>query len=520
MANPLKKLAGETAIYGLSTILARIINFFFVPIYTRILTTDGYGSYAEIMSYIAVFQVVLVLGLETGCFKFASRGTTQAADLPPGEKADNPHTVFSTALSTVTTLSVFFFAACWLFGGNISSAMGYPGYSKMIVYVGGILALDAITAILFARLRYQQKALKFALFKSIKIVSELGFNLILFFVVPKYMASHPGNFLTAFIPEQIHFSYIIFAVFLSCVLCFLLFIPDLLKIKFSFSKSLWKRMMIYSIPLMIANLPGIINESADRFLFRFLVGDGITGEGWKADLGVYQAAIKLAVIMNLFIQMFRYAAEPFFFSRYREKGSNELYAKVMEYFVAFCMLIFLGIVFYMDILGLILGKDFRSALGTVPIMLIAYMVLGMLFNVSMWYKLSGQTKYAVIITLLGLGVTIVGNLAFMPLFSYWASVWVHLASCVAMLLLSAYLGQKYYPIPYKWKRILSYVAVGVVLYIVALGFQFGLEKITGRCAGIGDTPMLIAKLAFNSILLGVFLVFLQKKTHILSSIRK
>ena len=232
------------------------------------------------------------------------------------------------------------------------------------------------------------------------------------------------------------------------------------------------------------------------------------------------AAIKLAVIMNLFIQMFRYAAEPFFFSRYKEKGSNELYAKVMEYFVAFCMLIFLGIVFYMDILGLILGKDFRSALGTVPIMLIAYMVLGMLFNVSMWYKLSGQTKYAVIITLLGLGVTIVGNLAFMPLFSYWASVWVHLASCVAMLLLSAYLGQKYYPIPYKWKRILSYVGVGVALYIVALAFQFGLEKITGRTAGIGDTPMLIVKLAFNTILLIAFLAFLQKKTHILSSIRK
>ena len=520
MANPLKKLAGETAIYGLSTILARIINFFFVPIYTRILTTEGYGSYAEIMSYIAVFQVVLVLGLETGCFKFASRGTTTESGTDTGEKTDNPHTVFATALSTVTSLAIFFFAGCWLFSGNISSAMGYPGYSTMIVYVGGILALDAITAILFARLRYQQKALKFAVFKSIKIVSELGFNLLLFFVVPKYMASHPGNFLTAFIPEQIHFSYIIFAVFLSCVLCFILFIPDLLKIRFKFDKMLWKRMMIYSIPLMIANLPGIINESADRFLFRFLVDDGITGEGWKADLGVYQAAIKLAVIMNLFIQMFRYAAEPFFFSRYKEKGSNELYAKVMEYFVAFCMLIFLGIVFYMDIIGLILGKDFRSALGTVPVMLIAYMILGMLFNVSMWYKLSGQTKYAIIITLLGLGVTIVGNLIFMPLFSYWASVWVHLASCLAMLLLSAYLGQKYYPIPYKWKSILSYIAVGVALYLIAVGLQFGLEKITGRSATLQDTPMLIAKLTVNTILLGVFLVFLQKKTHILTSLRK
>ncbi len=518
MANPLKKLAGETAIYGLSTILARLINFFFVPIYTRILPPEGYGSYAEIMSYIAVLQVVLMLGLETGCFKFASKGTTTEIDTEADKKHNN--TVFSTALTTVISIAVFCLALSGLFGNSISSAMGYTGYSKMIIYIGGILALDAITAILFARLRYQQRALKFALFKSIKIVGELVFNLLLFYVAPKYMASHPNNFLTAFIPEQVHFSYIIFAVLLSCILCFILFIPDLLQIKFKFDKSLWKKMMLYSLPLMIASLPGTINESADRFLFRFLVDNGITGEGWKADLGVYQAAIKLAVIMNLFIQMFRYAAEPFFFSRYKEKGSNELYAKVMEYFVAFCILIFLGVVFYIDILGLILGKDFRSALGTVPIMLLAYMILGMLFNVSMWYKLSGQTKYAVTITLLGLGVTIVGNLIFMPLFSYWASVWVHLASCLAMLLFSAYLGQKYYPIPYKWKQIISYIVLGIALYVVAVAIQFAIEKITGRYATVQDPSMLLVKLCINTILIGIFLFFLQKKTHIISLIKK
>ena len=520
MANPLKKLAGETAIYGLSTILARIINFFFVPIYKRILTTDGYGSYAEIMSYIAVFQVVLVLGLETGCFKFASKGVTTKEGVDAGKDEKFNNTVFSTALSTVTTIAVFFFGMTLLFGGNISSAMGYEGYSKMIVYVGGILALDAITAILFARLRYQQKALKFALFKSIKILSELGFNLLLFFVVPAYFKSHPQSALGHLIPTTIHFSYIIFAVFLSCVVCFILFIPDLLKIKFSFNKSLWKKMMIYSLPLMIANLPGIINESADRFMFRFLVKDSITGAGWLADLGVYQAAIKLAVIMNLFIQMFRYAAEPFFFSRYKEKGANELYAKVMEYFVAFCMLIFLGIVFYMDIIGLILGKDFRSALGTVPIMLLSYMILGMLFNVSMWYKLSGETKYAIVITLLGLGVTVVGNLIFMPFFSYWASVWVHLASCLIMLFVSTYLGQKHYPIPYRWREIIKYIGFGVILYLISVFIQLGIEKATGRNMDLTDTNMLILKMAVNTVLMVAFLVFLQKKTHILKLIRR
>lgn len=497
MANPLKRLAGETAIYGLSTILARIINFFFVPIYTRILSTDGYGSYTEIMSYIAVLQVVLTLGLETGCFKFAAKGVTGGA--VSDDDRMRGHRIFSTALSTVATVSVAFFIMMWAFGGSISSAMGYEGCATMIVYAGGILALDSFTAILFAKLRYEQKALKFALLKSVKIVSELGFNLLLFFVVPKYFLSHPHSALGAFIPTEVHFSYIVFAVFLSCVVCFALFIPDMLKIKFAFDRTIWKKMMIYSVPLMIAGLPGIVNESADRFMFRFLVG-----EGWRADLGVYQAAVKLAVIMNLFIQMFRYAAEPFFFARYKEKGANDLYAKVMEYFVAFCMLIFLGIVLYIDILGFILGKDFRGALGTIPVILLSYMVLGIMFNVSMWYKLSGQTKYAITITLLGLGVTIVGNLIFMPRFSYLASVWVHLASCIVMLLYSARLGRKYYPIPYDWKRISGYVVAGLAVYAVAEG----IDALTG-------CESLLLRLSVNTLLIGAYLLYLLRVTGIL-----
>lgn len=496
MANPLKKLAGETAIYGLSTILARIINFFFVPIYTRVLSQGGYGSYAEIMSYIAVFQVVLVLGLETGCFKFAA-------------DSSNPNKVFSTALSTVTIVSLFFFALVWIFSPNISIAMGYEGLHRMIIYVGGILALDSFTAILFARLRQQQKALKFALFKAIKILSELGFNLILFFGVPAYFASHPTSALSYFIPTQIHFSYIIFAVFLSCVVCFILFIPDLLKVRFGIDKSLWKKMMLYSLPLMIASLPGVINESADRFLFRALVGEGYTGGGWAADLGVYQAAVKLAVIMNLFIQMFKYAAEPFFFARYKEKGSKELYATVMEYFVIFCMFIFLGVVFYKDILGLILGPQFRGALGTLPVILLSYIILGMLFNVSMWYKLSGQTKYAVTITLLGLGVTIVGNLLFMSMFSYKASVWVHLVSCLVMLIYSTLLGNKYYPIPYNWKKILSFALVAIGLFLLSQGIMH-----------LIGSPKLGLVLGINTVLIIIYLLYVEKRTGLMKSILK
>ncbi len=491
----LKKLAGETAIYGLSTILARMINFFFVPIYTRILTTGEYGSYSEIMSYIAVLQVVLVLGLETGCFRFAN-------------KVEDSSKPFGTAFTTVSGISFLFFALMWLFSDSIASAMGYAGYGKMILYTGGILALDSITAILFARLRFLQKALKFAVFKTVKILSELGFNLLLFFVVPGYLADNPHSFILNFIPANADFSYIIFAVFLSCVMCALLFIPDILRMKVSFNKGLWREMMIYSIPLMVAGLPGIVNESFDRILFRFFAPDGAI---WRADLGEYQAAVKLAVIMNLFIQMFRYAAEPFFFARGKNK---ELLAQVMEYFTAFCVLIFLGVTLYMDIIGLILGKDFRGALGTVPFMLISYMLLGMLFNVSMWYKLSGETRYAINITLVGLAVTVVVNIVFMPLFSYWASVAAHVLSCLVMLVYSVWLGNRHYYIPYDWKKICRYVLCGLLIFAISVVLQ-QLVFIRGN---------LVLKLGINTLLLLGYMAAVVKMNggagRILSGIRK
>ncbi|MEG0518099.1 MAG: oligosaccharide flippase family protein [Bacteroidales bacterium] len=479
MGSPLKKLAGETVIYGLSTIMARMINFFFVPIYTRILSQEGYGSYSEIMSYIAVLQVALVLGLETGCFKFANN-----------TKNENPEKPFSTSLITVFCTSFFFVVFMVLFSKELASGMGYEGYSTMMLYAGGVLALDAVTAILFARLRFYQKALKFALFKTVKILSELGFNLLLFFVVPGYLQNHPDSLLLNFIPATPDFSYIIFAVFLSCIMCTILFIPDLLKMKLSFSKNLWKQMMIYSLPLMIAGLPGIVNESLDRILFRFFAPADVV---WRADLGVYQAAVKLAVIMNLFIQMFRYAAEPFFFARGKNK---ELLASVMEYFVAFCMLIFLGVVLYIDVIGLLLGQDFREAIDTVPFMLISYMLLGILFNVSMWYKLSGQTKYAINITISGLTVTAIINIVFMPYFSYWASVWGHVLSCLTMLIYSVYLGNKYYPIPYKWGRICKYVAVALALFAVSVLLH----------KAVPQMPLMI-KFAVHTVLLGVYLAY-------------
>lgn len=451
-ANPLKKLAGETAIYGFSTIFARVINFVFVPIYTYTLTTESYGIATEFLAYIAILQVLFTLGLETGCFRFAN-------------KSENPNNVFSNALLTTTVLSGLFFVFMTIFSKNIAAWLGYREYSFVIIYVAAILMMDSITAILFAKLRFENRPVKFAIFKSIKILSETSFNILLFFVVPAFLVKNPASVLTSFISQTPDFTYILFAIFLSAIVSLLIFIPDILKLQIRFTSKLWKEMMLYSLPIMIAGLPGILNDFIDRPLFRFF---SPKGNSWESDLGIFQAGVKISMLMMLFIQMFRYAAEPFFFSNERQKDSKQLYAKVMEHFTAFGMLIFLGIIFYIDILQYLIGRDFREGLSIVPIMLFSYLLLGISFNVSMWYKLSGKTKYAIIITACGLPVTLVINILFMPIFSYQAAAWAHFFSYLAMLAVSIYLGNKHYPIPYKWNKIATYIIYGLAMYALIL----------------------------------------------------
>ena len=486
MANPLKQLAGETAVYGLSTILARIINFLFVPFYTRLLTTASYGVVTEFMAYIAVLQVVLVLGLETGCFRFANK------------EGENPSAVYSNALAVVFGLSFSFLAFLTLFSEQISSALGYSGFSNCIIYIGGILALDCTTAILFAKLRQEHRAFKFAIFKTVKILTETAANMVLFFWYP----SHTCAFMSHFVSPAPDFTYVIFAILVSSVVCALLFIPDLAKFSFEFDRKLLRRMLAYSIPLMVASLPGIINDFLDRILFRYF---DTNAEVWQSSLGIFQAAVKLSVIMNLFIQMFRFAAEPFFFQKARDKGSRQLYAIVMEFFTAFCGLILLGVFLYLDIFSLILGKDFRAGMGVVPIMLFSYMLLGMLFNVSMWYKLSGKTNMAIWITMTGLVVTIIVNVCFMPRYSFWAAAFGHLASYAVMFAISALLGAKYYPIPYSWKRIFSIFACIGLICILTLFIDR--EAFSGVSVGSSPASPVVLKLLAHSALLLLYCGF-------------
>ena len=488
MANPLKQLAGQTVIYGLSTILARIINFLFVPIYTRLLTPESYGVVTEFMAYIAVLQVVLVIGLETGCFRFANK------------EGNDQHKVYSNAFVTVFCTSATFLALMIAFAGPIASALGYAGYESCIMYMGGILTLDAMTAILFARLRQENKAFKFAIFKTIKIITETAANLVLFLWFPKHVDS--ARWLLHFIPETPDFSYVIFAIFISCIVCGLLFAPDYLKLSFRLDAKLLRQMLAYSLPLMVAALPGVVNDFLDRILFRYF---DTNADAWRNSLGLYQAAVKLAVIMNLFIQMFRYAAEPFFFRRAREKDSRQLYASVQEYFTAFCGLVFLGVILYIDIIALILGPQFRSAVGVVPVMLLSYMILGMLFNVSMWYKLSGKTDMAIWITLSGLAVTAAIIIIFMPQYSYWAAAYGHLASYAVMFAISSLLGAKYYPIPYRWGRLAGiFLLMGAIYGGSMLLDSTVFAEVALPSDGTSVWPF-IAKLGSHTLLILVYL---------------
>lgn len=448
----LKKLASETAIYGISTIVARFLNFLFVPLYTYTLSASDYGVVTEFMSYIAILQVLLTMGLETGCFRFANKEGYQ------------PEKVFSSALWSVGTLSAIFLLCMVIFAKPLSISMGYPLHSLCYIYIGLILFSDSITSILFAKLRFETRAWKFATFKVVKILTETLSNLFLFLVFPKIALSHPDNFLLNFIPATPDFSYPIFSILISALVAFALFVPQMLKLGFKVEKMVLSGLMKFSLPLMVAGLPGVMNDFMDRVLFRFFnVDDSL----WRSDLGIYQAAVKVAVIMSLFVQTFRFASEPFFFARAKDKDVKLTYSKIMEYFVAFCMLIFLGVVLYIDVLQFIVGRDFRSGMSIVPIMLISYILMGMLFNVSMWYKLSDKSSYAIYITLSGLVVTAVINVVFLPKYSYYAAAWGHFFSYLTMLVVSVLMGRKYYHIPYRWGKILLIVIFALIIYALS-----------------------------------------------------
>jgi O-antigen/teichoic acid export membrane protein len=449
--NIFKRLVKDTGIYGISSILARTLNFFLLPVYTRILSEETYGIYTEIFAYIAVIQVVLIFGMETGFFRFASLDGYDSGK------------VFSTISCFMLIVSLVFFGLCCVFASDIAKSKDYCPVA--VIYAAGILAIDTFTSVFFARLRYNRKAIKFAVYRSIKIFAEIAFNLLFLFVLPKYFASHPHSVLSNFFTTEASYVYILAAVFCSCIVSLMLFIPEIIRTKYKVYLPYLKRLLIYSFPLMLAGLQGTLNDFIDRSLFRYLAPEN--EYTWEEQLGVFGAAVKLAVLMSLFVQMFRYAAEPYFFSEASKSDIKPVYAKAMKYFTIFCIVIFLSINFYSGILQYILGQKFRSGMIVLPVMLFAYMLSGVNQNVSMWYKLASKTKIAMLVTLAGLLTSLAVNLLFMPEYGYWAAAWGHVASYSVMIFISWQLSKRYCKIPYQWGSIMLYLFLGIVLFFAS-----------------------------------------------------
>ncbi|HEX5002116.1 MAG TPA: oligosaccharide flippase family protein [Bacteroidia bacterium] len=480
----LKKLAGQSAVYGLSSIVGRFLNYLLVPLHTNIFKQPGeYGVVTEIYAYISFLAIIYTYGLETSFFNFSRQE-------PFKEK------IFSTVMTSVLTTTLLFSGTIIYFSGSLADLMHYQKHPEYIIWMAMIIGFDALTAIPFAKLRQENKARKFAMLKLTNILINIGFNLLFFIIFPVWskLDSGAGRILAdTFYNPDIRVGYVFISNLLASAITFFVMIPDI-KFRFSeYDRALLGKVLLYSSPLLIAGLAGMVNETLDRIMIKYLIPD--TRDAMR-QLGIYGACYKLSILMTLFIQAFRYAAEPFFFSHFKGDDSKHVYARVMKYFVMACAFIFLFIMMYIDVFKYFIGKNYWEGLSVVPLLLVANMCLGVFFNLSMWYKLSGKTQYGAMFSVFGAVLTIALNLMLVPAMGYKGAAWATLICYASMMVLSFIIGQKKFFIPYQTKRILMIMIISVCLYLLS---SF-LKNITGTQAG----------LVVNTLILGFFIYILYK----------
>lgn len=447
----IRKLAGQTAIYGLSSIVGRMLNYLLVPIYTRIFSPVDYGIVSELYAYSAFLLILFTYGMETAFFNFMQK-----------EKENKK--VYSTSLSAVVVTSTLLSLMMILFSSHLAKLIEYPGKGEYITWLALIIAFDAVTSIPFARLRQQNKAVKFALIKIINILLNIGFNLFFLFGCPLWLKEDHGilsRLAVSLYSPSIGVGYVFISNVLASGFTVLMLYRQFRFFTFHIDKALLRNMVTYALPLMIAGFAGMINETLDRAIYKFLAPNPATA---LRELGIYSACYKLSIIMTLFIQTFRYAAEPFFFAQHKQDNKRRVYALVMTYFVITCSVIFLAVMLYLDIIQLFIGEKFRSGMGVVPILLMANMCLGIFYNLSMWYKLTEQTHYGAYFSIFGGVLTVILLFILIPLFGYMGAAWATFITYFAMMLLSYFTGQKYYPIPYKVKDDFITVALALLFY--------------------------------------------------------
>lgn len=458
MSGGLKKLAGQTVVYGLGTIVPRFLNYLLTPFLTYGFTAAEFGINSELYAYISFLNVIFTYGMETAYFNFSN-------------KLENKHEVFSTAMISVLSSSVVFSMLLLLFSGGIAGTLSTPNanYPKaFITWSILIIASDAIMSIPFAKLRSENRAVFFSVLKLLNVI--INFSVTIFFVSfcrEAYEHQEQNFFATIYDPE-IGIGYAFLANLIANLITLLLLSKEIFSIQFSLNVELLKEMLSYAWPLLILGLAGMVNETLDRIILKKLLVD--KSEAQIAQ-GIYGACYKIAILMTIFIQAFRFAAEPFFFGKSKEKDAHRSYAIIMKYFVVFCLFIFLGTTMNLEWIQYFIGENFRSGLKVVPILLLANLCLGVVYNLSIWYKLSGQTKFGAMIAIAGALITVVVNVIFVPDHSYVASAWATLAAYFGMMVMSYILGQKYFPIKYNLRAIFVYSALAIGLYLISLTYS-------------------------------------------------
>ncbi len=457
----LSSLVKETAIYGVSSILGRMLNWLLVPLYTQYLLPDEYGIVTELYAYAAFLLIIYTYGMETAFFRFTNKNE------------NNQDFILNQSQASILVSSVLLSTMLILFATPITNYLEYPGKEKYIIWFSVILAIDAIVAIPFANLRLRQKAKRFAWIKLVNIFLNIGFNLF-FIVLCTYIVTQTGesslkNIIARFFNQKELVDYIFISNLIASGAMFIIFLKDIIKIRIRLNWDLLKEMYKYAFPIMIMSLAGVTNEMLSRAVLKKWLPEGFyPGYSNQAALGIFGAAYKLSVFMTLSIQAFRYAAEPFFFSRAKDKDSKELFSSVMFWFVVFGSIILVVIVLNLDIIGFLFLRNeaYWDGLIVVPILLTANLFLGIYYNLSIWFKLTDKTYYGTLISVSGAGLTIILNYVLIPVWGYVGSSIATLVCYFSMVIFSYFLGKKYYPVPYKTGRYLFYIILAVLFSYV------------------------------------------------------
>ena len=449
MAKELKTLVKDTAIYGLSSIVGRFLNYLLVPLHTTKIVAEsgGYGVVSNVYAYTALLMALLTFGMETTFFRFSNK------------EGEDSRKVYGTTLWLVGGASILFAVLCLVFNAPLSTLMGYADHPEYIACMTTIVAFDALQSILFARLRGQHRPWKFMALKMSFILASVLLNVFVFLGAPAIYEVHPEWVSWWYNPDY-SVGYIFFINLICTVSVTFGFIPELKGFTYGFDGALARRMLRYALPILVLSIAGILNQVADKITYRFIV-PGVEGD---VQLGIYGACTKIAMIMALLTQAFRYAYEPFVFGKSRDKDNREMYAVTMKFFIIFTLLAFLAVVFYMDILKYLIGSSYWEGLHVVPIVMMAEIFMGIYFNLSFWYKLKDVTYWGAIMSVIACAVLLGVNFIFVPRYGYVACAWGGLAGYGTAMLLSYFIGQHYYPIRYDIKGIARYFAIAIAMF--------------------------------------------------------